>query len=418
MASRRPIVLPRVPDPATRTIYATTLLLGTAYGVSIALTALRLNDLGFTKSEIGSLAAVFASGIVVASLPAAVLMKRVSAKALLVVALLGYAACVGLFPFFRSGAAIGVVRFLDGAFSVAAWIGFETVLLRRAEARQKAYVTSIYAIAIALGYMVGPLVAKGIVAAASMRAAFLTSAGLSAAAALFVVLRLDGAAAEQSLDAASASPAPVSGSMPLPTLAVLRRIRTSLFGTFAYGYFQASVVLFLPLFLIEQKGIPEPRTILVPAFFAAGMLLFSNYAARVGDRVGHLLVMRVLGAVGALMVAGFVWLPSWPLMCAAVFIAGATLAAISPVSLALQGVAVDAASYGRANSIYNAFYAAGMLLGPPVSSFLYERLGGAAMLWHLAALWVSFVVFTMAFWRDDPAATRVRTYVEGPSIVE
>jgi MFS family permease len=425
MASSRPLLLPRVPDPATRAIYATALLLGTAYGVSIALTALRLNELGFTKPEIGSLAAVFGAGIVVASLPAAALMKRVSAKTLLVVALLGYAACVGLFPFARSGAALGVVRFLDGVFSVAAWIGFETVLLRRAEARHKAYVTSIYAITIALGYMVGPLLAKGIVAAASMRAAFLTSAGLSCAAALFVTVRLERAAAEQSVDAASASPGPASGrpgpssgAVPLPALAVLRRIRTSLFGTFAYGYFQASVVLFLPLFLVEQKGISEARTILVPAFFAAGMLLFSNYAGRVGDRVGHLLVMRVLAAVGALMVAGFVWLPSWPLMCAAVFIAGATLASISPVSLALQGVVVDAASYGRANSIYNAFYAAGMLLGPPVSSFLYQRMGGAAMLWHLAALWASFVVFTMVFWRDDPAATRVRTYVEGQSIRE
>jgi MFS family permease len=424
MASSRPLFLSRVPDPTTRAIYATALLLGTAYGVSIALTALRLNDLGFTKPEIGTLAAVFASGIVVASLPAGAIMKRVSAKTLLVIALLGYAACVGLFPFARSGAAIGVVRFLDGAFSVSAWIGFETVLLRRAEARQKAYVTSIYAITIALGYMVGPLVARGIAAVASMQAAFLTSAGLACVAALFVVVRLERAAAEQSVDAASASPAAApgrpaspSGSAPLPTLAVLRRIRTSLFGTFAYGYFQASVVLFLPLFLIEQRGVPEARTILVPAFFAAGMLLFSNYAGRVGDRVGHLLVMRVLAAVGALMVASFVWLPSWPLMCAAVFIAGATLAAISPVSLALQGVVVDVASYGRANSIYNAFYAAGMLIGPPVSSFLYERMGGAAMLWHLAALWVSFVVFTMAFWRDDPAATRAQAYVE-PSASE
>ena len=443
MASGRPLVLPRVPDAATRAIYATTLLVGTAYGVSIALTALRLNDLGFSKPQIGSLAAAFASGIVLASLPVAALMRRVSAKTLLVVALAGYAACVGVFPFARSGVAIGAVRFLDGAFSVATWIGFETVLLRRAEAGQKAYVTSIYAIAIALGYMVGPLVAKGIVAAVSMEAAFLTSAGLACAAALFVVLRLDGAAAERSIDGDAgagrdrtggsgwtstnarapggervATEGEVGGGKPLPPLAVLRRIRTSLFGTFAYGYFQASVVLFLPLFLIEQKGIPESRTILVPAFFAAGMLLFSNYAGKVADRVGHLLVMRVLGAVGALMVAGFVWLPSWPLMCAAVFIAGATLAAISPVSLALQGVVVDAASYGRANSIYNAFYAAGMLLGPPLSSFLYERMGGAAMLWHLAALWVSFVAFTMAFWRDDPAAIRARNYVERPSIID
>jgi MFS family permease len=408
MASRSLFLLDRVPDPATRAIYGATLLVGTAYGVSIALTALRLNELGFGKQAIGSLASVFASGIVLASVPMGAVLKRVPAKRVLVLALLGYAACVGVFPFLEAGGTIAVARFLDGACSVATWIGFETVLLRRAEARQKAYVTSIYAIAIALGYMVGPLLAKGIVALAPMRLAFLASSALAIAAAVFVALRLDGAAAERSIEPDTASP--TSGE-PLPTLVVLRRIRTSLFGTFAYGYFQASVVLFLPLYLMESKGVSESRTILLPAFFAAGMLLFSNYAGKVGDRVGHLLVMRTLACIGAVMVAGFVWLESWPPMCAAIFVAGATLAAISPVSLALQGVVVDAASYGRANSIYNGVYAAGMLLGPPISSLLFARFGGGAMLGHLAALWAGFVVFTVVCWRDDPAARQPKTAV-------
>jgi MFS family permease len=121
------------------------------------------------------------------------------------------------------------------------------------------------------------------------------------------------------------------------------------------------------------------------------MLLFSNHAGRLGDRVGHRFVMRSLAAVGTLMVAAFVWLESWPHMCAAIFVAGATLAAISPVSLALQGIVVNAASYGRANSLYNGVYAAGMLLGPPVSSLFFARFGGGAMLGHLAALWAGFV---------------------------
>jgi len=400
-------MLDRVRDRTTRVIYLATLLVGTAYGVSIALTALRLNALGYDKPTIGSLAAVFACGIVVFSLPMSAVLARFSAKSVLIAALAGYALCVGVFPFLESVRAVAATRFLDGACSAATWIGFETVLLRRAEARQKAYVTSIYAIAIALGYLLGPILAKGIVALAPMRMAFLASSALALAACAVVALMLDRAAAERSI--AEASPAgegePAAGE-PLSTRAVLRRIRTSLFATFAYGYFQASVVLFLPLFLIESKGVTESRTILVPAFFAAGMLLFSNYAGRLGDRVGHLLVMRWLAAVGALMVAAFVWLESWPLMCAAIFVAGATLAAVSPVSLALQGVVVDAASYGRASSLYNGLYAAGMLVGPPVSSLLFARFGGGAMLGHLAALWAGFVVFSIVCWRDDPATRR------------
>jgi MFS family permease len=101
-----------------------------------------------------------------------------------------------------------------------------------------------------------------------------------------------------------------------------------------------------------------------------------------------------------------VYLPSYEWMCGAVFVAGASLASISPVSLALQGVITS--EYSRATAIYNAFYAAGMLLGPPISSRIFQAEGGAAMLFHLAALWAAFVVFSFVFYRDDPAVQRRR----------
>ena len=76
-----------------------------------------------------------------------------------------------------------------------------------------------------------------------------------------------------------------------------------------------------------------------------------------------------------------------------------TAASISPLSLALQGVVTQREDYSRANATYNAFYAAGMLLGPPISSAIFRHLGGAMMLYHLAALWTAFVVFALV-WKD------------------
>ena len=63
----------------------------------------------------------------------------------------------------------------------------------------------------------------------------------------------------------------------------------------------------------------------------------------------------------------------------------------------------------RANGIYNVFYAAGMLLGPPISSRIYGSAGGGPMLYHLAVLWAAFVLFTIVFFRDDPKARGVST---------
>jgi MFS family permease len=158
----------------------------------------------------------------------------------------------------------------------------------------------------------------------------------------------------------------------------------------------------LPLFMKQEKGIADEYTRLITAFFAVGMLLAINVAGRIGDRYGHLLVMRVLSVIGLTMIAGFVWLEAFSGMALAVAIAGASLASISPLSLALQGLVTR--EYHRATGVYNAFYAAGMVLGPPISSQIFHRSGGGPMLYHLAALWVAFAIFAQIFRRDDPRA--------------
>src|SRR5439155_23309557 len=136
-------------------------------------------------------------------------------------------------------------------------------------------------------------------------------------------------------------------------------------------------------------------TILMTALFAGGMLIFSSFAGRIGDAVGHLRTMTMLALVGFVMILGFVWLSSWPLMCGAIFIAGASLASLSPVSLALQGHIADPRDYSRANALYNGCYALGMLIGPPISSVVFEGAGGPAMLYHFAAMWAFFIALTI-----------------------
>ncbi|MEJ7734021.1 MAG: MFS transporter, partial [Polyangiaceae bacterium] len=365
--------------------------------------------------------------------PASALIRRFSARTLLVTSLFGYAISVTAFPYAPGFLGIAGVRFLDGAFSVGIWVSCETILLSRAGKENKAFITSLYAISLACGYVVGPIVAKKVVEHANMGVGFVVSGVVATVAGLLVLARLDPdvpdtleahdgdrepAAASAAVAGHTAAIAAGSGAIPAatddgaaaaqtPTGTLLWRIKTSCFATFAYGYFQASVVLFLPLFLMEQKGITPGQTIVIPAFFAGGMLVFSNVAGRLGDRFGHLALMRGLAIIGTVMVAGFVYIQSYPVMCVAVFLAGCTLASISPVSLALQGVVTPYRELSRANGIYNVFYAAGMLLGPPISSRIYGARGGGPMLYHLAALWTAFVVFTIVFFRDDPKARGV-----------
>jgi predicted MFS family arabinose efflux permease len=397
-------VLRKIRDRNVRLVYLAAFMLGTAYGIAIAVIALHLDARGFGKSDIGQLAAFFASGIVAMSLPVGAVLRRLSAKATLTASLIGYAVCVGIFPMLSTYGAIAVARFFDGAFSVGIWVSCETVLLMRADDEDKAYATSLYAMAIALGYVVGPLAAGPIARATSIGSTFFVAAGIAAMAGLLVFARLDPDPPGAHDRATGYGNREGRGR----AIQLVTRIKTSCFATFAYGYFQASVVLFLPLYLVESKGIARETTILLPAFFAAGMLVFTNAAGRLGDRYGHLRVMRWLGVIGVGTIAAFVLLHSFAPMAVAVFIAGATLASISPVSLALQGIVTPKNDTSIANAIYNLFYAAGILLGPPLSSLLFRRFGGAGMLAHLAALWLAFVVFASAFASDDPAHGRRR----------
>lgn len=391
----------RIPDRSIWALYGAVVLLGVAYGVSIAVLAIHLKDHGIPEMAMGGLAAAFALGIISMSVPSGWVVQRVGAKRTLIIALACYATCITTFPFLTTVPTLSIARFFDGACSVGIWVAAETALLSRSNTTNKAFVMSLYAMALGLGYVFGPILAIGVVKVAGTTGSFVAAGVLACAAVAVILARFDARGAGTST-AGRDGVAEEKEAERSTALALLWKIKAACLATFSYGYFQASVVLYLPLFLIEGKGVPKERTILITAFFALGMLLSTTFVGRLGDRLGHLLVMRTLGAIGGLMVASFVLLSSFAMMCGAVFVAGATLAAISPVSLALQGVIVPKRELGRANALYNAAYAAGMLLGPPISSVLFTEVGGGGMLLHLAALWTTFVIFTVVFADDDP----------------
>ena len=394
---------PKIDDPNLWRIYVATLGLGTAYGMAISVIAVYLTARGYHKTDIGSLASWFAAGIMAMAIASGSLVGKLGAKRVLIAGLFTYATTVALFPFAPNYATIAALRFFDGAASVLVWVSSETILVARARREVKAFVTSIYGMSIAVGYGAGSFSAFLAGKVMDNQRLFLLAGVLSVLTGVYVLLRLDKDAhvprAEPEHDEAEAKHGQSSS---LGSL--VSRIKTSCFATFCYGYFQSSVVLFLPLFMQQEKGIAEDYTKLITAFFAVGMLLAINVAGQIGDRYGHLLVMRLLAAVGLTMIGGFPLLDSFAGMALAVAIAGATLASISPLSLALQGVVTR--EYHRATGIYNAFYAAGMLLGPPISGQIFHRSGGGPMLFHLAALWVGFVIFAQIFRRDDPRVAR------------
>jgi len=405
-------VFSRIRDRNIWVVNIAIFLLMTAYGLAIALVSPFLEKYGFTASDIGNLATFFAAGVVLFSLPVGTLIRKFSARLVLLVSLVGYAVVITLFPFFQGYWEIAGLRFLDGAFSAGVWVSCETQLLMRSQANNKAYVTSLYAISMAIGYIIGPIIGYQL-GEEMMHMSFVWAGVLALISAIYVFARLDPDRGGERIEPVDPDVEP--GSQPAPEALdptassygqVAWKIKTSCMATFATGYFQSSTVLMLPLFLMHSKGVARDSTFLIPAVYAAGMLLFTNVAGRLGDRHGHLRWMRILAVVGIAAVLSFIPIQSFPVMCIAVFVTGLTLASIPPLSLALQGKTALPGEYSKANAVFNAFYASGLLLGPKISSVIYDEYGGKAMVLHFAGLWGVFVLGSLVFRRDDPARLR------------
>ena len=222
----------RIPDRNVWVVYATIFVLSIAYGLAIALTPIVLQHRGLETDDIGSLASFFGLGLVSCAIPAGALIRRFTARGMLVVCIVGYAAMIGLFPFLPEYWQMAACRYFDGAFSVGAWVSCETLLLARSDAKNKAFVTSLYAIATSIGYVVGPIAAWLLADTVSAEHTFAVAAGIAVASSVVALRRLDADPPSISAPVVPASSAsPTAGASVRRPLELTWAIKTSALAT-------------------------------------------------------------------------------------------------------------------------------------------------------------------------------------------
>lgn len=402
-----------LPDRNLWVIYATMLVLSTAYGIALAVLPIALEERKIGQDVAGELASWFALGLVVFAVPSGAFIRRFSARWTLAVSILGYAVMIGILPLLKSYPALAVDRFVDGLFSMGAWMSAETLVLWRSNRNNKALATSLSATFTMAGYMAGPALSFAVSGFVAPEFRFYVAGGIAAVAAVIVAVALEPDPPESHRHAeVRAGNSELAVEVEAPpglrgALSLAWRIKVSCMATFASGFFQASAALFVPRFLAREKGVPDEQASLVVAFAAAGMLLISNFAARAGDRFGHILVMRTLAVSGVLGMLAMLPLQSFPMMGLVFVVAGGCFSSMPPLSLALQGLIVCPAEYPRSNSIFNVFFACGLVLGPFITGRVFAGYGGAAILFLFATLWAVFVTVSVVCRGDDPRAKRM-----------
>ena len=368
---------------------------------NIAIAALTMNkSLGFTAAEYGLGAGAFFWSYVLFQVPSNVMLTKFGARRWLSAIMLAWGICSGATALVTDVTGFVIVRFLLGVAEAGYFAGVTYFMTfwfpGRFRGRAMGVFFAFSAVAVSLGSPISGTIVSlhGWLGLQGWQWIFLIEAAPSVVLAMcgpFILAdrpsRATWLSSEESgwlEDVLDREQSAKEGNV-VPIMQALRSRRVILL-SLAYlsnGFGVYGTVFFVPL-IIKDLGFSNLTTSWLAALPAGlgvvGMILFSRSSDRSGERVWHVVVAMVLGAVGLLLTG--MTIGSAPLelvgLCVAGFGIGADLPIFWNLPTAYLGAATAAAGIAVINSVGNlSGYMAPQLVG-----VLRDRTGnyGAAML--------------------------------------
>jgi MFS family permease len=313
------------------------------------------------------------------SIPMGAVSDQTGRKAPLVGGMLALAAATLLFAYSEGLPWLFAARLVQGAADAVTWVVGFALIADRYRPDERGRVSGIVMSGTSAAVMVGPTIGGWLYEAGGIRAPFLAVAGLA-------VL---GAAGFFCLDI----PPPRTETEPVPIGVVLR---SSPVAVCAVVVVAASATLsmlepVLPLFLAATLGIGPARVGLLFGSGALASSILHPIYGRLTDRWGgrRPMMIGLLLVACALPLLGITW--SYPWTMAFFVLNMMAMALVITPSLTYMAEAVSssgAGSFGVGYGLYNMAWGAGLLGGPALSGFLYERMGFAP----LTLMWAPMLV--------------------------
>ena len=350
-----------------------------AYSVAVPVLPDLSRRLGASPTMIGLLFASFGVTLLSVSMPMGAASDRIGRKAPLVGGLIALAAATWLFAFAHRLVWLFAARLVQGAADAVTWVvGFALIADLYGPA-ERGRVVGMVMSGTGFGLMIGPSLGGWLYEIGGMRLPFLTVGALSLLAALaFIWIEIPNERAE--LDR-------------VPLAAVLR---TPAVASCAGAVVAASATIsmlepMLPLFLSTRLGLGPARIGFVFGIGAAVSSALHPIFGRLADRWGG----RRLTMTGLVLVACVLPLLSrawsYPSAVGLYVLQAAMVASVITPSLAYMAEATSHAgvgSFGVAYGLYNVAWGVGLLGGPALGGFLFERIGFS----RLALCWAPLLV--------------------------
>jgi DHA1 family solute carrier family 18 vesicular amine transporter 1/2 len=356
-----------------------------AYSVAVPVLPDLSRRLGASPTTIGLLFASFGATLLSVSIPMGVISDRIGRKTPLVAGLFALGAATCLFAFAPSLRWLFAARLGQGAADAVTWVVGFALIADLYQPSERGRIVGFVMAGNTTGFILGPSIGGWLYERGGPRVPFV-AVGMAAflVAAAFVWVRIP-------RERASREPVPLLRLIALPAVAACAAAIVAGAATISM------LEPVLPLFLSARLGVGPARIGLLFGFGAVISSIAHPVLGAIADRLGS----RRLTLLGLLLVAGVLPLlshaPSYPVALALFAIQAIAVACVITPSLAYMAEAVSqagVASFGIAYGVYNVAWGAGLLGGPALGGFLFERIGFAALsfVWSPALVAVTILL--------------------------
>jgi len=340
-----------------------------AYSIAVPVLPDLSRRLGASPTTIGLLFASFGVTLLLLSIPTGALSDRTGRKLPLVSGLVALAAATLMFAFETGLPLLFVARLVQGAADAITWVVGFALIADLYGPHERGRVTGIVMAGASFGFMIGPSIGGWLYEMGGIKLPFVTVAIMSlVAAAAIAWLHIPDTHAQR-------EHVPVGAVLSVP------EVRSCAAAVVAAS---ATISMLEPVtaLYLATLGIGPARVGLLFGVAAVATTALHPFFGRLSDRLGskRLTIAGLVAGALLLPLTGRAWSFESALPLYVVQAAGIALV-ITP-SLAYMGEATSNAgigSFGVAYGLYNMAWGVGLLGGPALGGFLFERLGFARL---------------------------------------
>jgi multidrug resistance protein len=369
-----------------------------AYSIAIPVLPDLSRKLGASPTMIGFLFASFGVTLLTVSVPMGAISDRIGRKAPMVGGLVALAAASLLFAFGDTLPWLFAARLVQGAADAVTWVVGFALIADLYASHERGRVTGFVMMGTSCAIMVGPTIGGWLYEIGGMRAPFVTVAVLAVIVlALFLWYQVPD-------HHVAGEVVPIGLVVRVPAIAACTIVVIAISATIS----MLEPVLSLQL---NTLGVTPARIGLVYGVAAVVTTTMHPFIGQLADSFGsrRMTMLGLVLASCALPLLAHAW--SYPSALALFVVTAAASSFIITPSLAYMGEATSDAgvrSFGVAYGLYNLAWGAGLLSGPAIGGFLFERIGFR----NILLVWApSLALVTILLWRvksersQAPAAT-------------